>query len=196
MTVTSQSPFAPHHLTRQRSQRQATPTAAGVRNAVLLSSESTVLRTPRVGIAIPDGNAMFFAACEMSEFPCTFWTDGPLSVILRGDLLAASRRVGSTAPHQHPPRCRYLLQLDLLGLEDVQHPAVLNLREILPEVKPRVRVAEQADLGQRLPLGWARGLLLLLLLVLLRSLLAGLGSVVVALYLCILLPPGFNFLES
>lgn len=35
----------------------------------------------------------------------------------------------------HPWAALYLLQFDLLGLEDFQHPATLDLGEILPEVK-------------------------------------------------------------
>lgn len=55
------------------------------------------------------------------------------------------------------PGARYLLQFDLLGLEDVQHPAALDLREILPEVELGVGVAEQADLGQSLLSGKLAG---------------------------------------
>ena len=95
-----------------------------------------------------------------------------------------------------PRAACYLLQPDLLRLEDVQHPAALNLREILPEVESRVGVAKQADLGQGLPLGWACWLLLLLPFIFLWSLLAGWAPVSTALYFCILLPPGLNLLES
>ena len=95
----------------------------------------------------------------------------------------------------HPRAAHYLLQPDLLRLEEVQHPAAPNLREILPEVKSRVRVTEQAYLGHSLPLRWACRLLFLLF-ILLRGLLAGRGPINIALYFCILLPPGFNFLES
>lgn len=92
------------------------------------------------------------------------------------------------------PGARYLLQFDLLGLEDVQHPAALDLREILPEVELGVGVAEQADLGQSLPLWQAGGLLFFFFF--LWSLLAGWGTVGISLYFCILLPPGFNFLKG
>lgn len=92
------------------------------------------------------------------------------------------------------PSARYLLQFDLLGLEDVQHPAALDLREILPEVELGVGVAEQADLGQSLPLWQAGGLLFFFFF--LWSLLAGWGTVGISLYFCILLPPGFNFLKG
>ena len=95
-----------------------------------------------------------------------------------------------------PRAARYLLQPDLLRLEDVQHPAALNLRKILPEVESWVGVAEQADLGQGLPLGWACWFLLLLPVIFLWSLLAGRAPISTALYLCILLPPGLNLLES
>ena len=102
-----------------------------------------------------------------------------------------------SARSSHPWAALYLLQLDLLGLEDFQHPAALDLGQVLPEVKSRVGVTEEADLGQSLPLGRACRLVLLLLLVLLLfwGLLAGRGAMGIGVYLCILLPPGFNFLE-